>query len=44
MIWVPALEHDKWYVTINEALARTCQDKGIRLVSQALEDRGALAL
>ena len=44
MIWVPALEHDKWFVTINEALARTCQDKGIRLVSQALEDRGALAV
>ena len=36
-IRVPALEHDKWHITINEVIAHKLEDKGIELVFQLLE-------
>jgi len=35
---------DKWFVTINEAIARKLQEEKIVLLSQALEEKGVIGL
>jgi len=35
---------DKWFVTINEAIARKLQEEKIVLLSQALEERGVIGV
>ncbi len=41
---MPAREYDKFYFDITEAIAKKLEERGIRLVSQALEERGYLSL
>jgi len=36
-VWVPALEHDRWFVEVTEEIAKTLQHRKIKLASQAME-------